>query len=178
MNGASRPGAAAGKCPLRRPLFTKDMAIPDIEIHTGIVKDVVNNGAGITFTVGEPPLLLSLGALPNRGGTLSSVAITPNALDAGEYIAVAVRPSLLQPLNYVLLAYRRPRNEAHPVNFTLAAWILAASIFGMVASIFAGTVTDGLSLLAASVLVAIPCTLRLLSVRRGVRLLRQWQAPV
>jgi|SRR5579862_2238021 len=151
------------------------MGIFDPEIRAGIVKNVVNTGSGISFKLGTPPLLLSLGALPNkRFGTL----FAPNKLDADEYIGVAVRRSLLQPLNYVLLAYRRPRAEVHLANFTTAAWGLVASTCAMIGTALTDTLTEGITLFAVSALVATPCVFRLLSVRKAALLLRQWQAPV
>lgn len=150
------------------------MRIPDIEIRTGVVREVQDNGAGIAFKLGNPPLLLSIGAVP-RLGRRSTVTVVPNAVSAGEYIAVAVRPSLLPQFNYALLAYKRPGGAVHPANFTLAKWILVGSGCVMLASIFAGSPTKSVALFAVAGLVAISCAFRLLAVRKGVQLLRRWQ---
>jgi hypothetical protein len=119
-------------------------------------------------------MALSIGAIPSRmpAGTLIS-----SEIDANEYIVVAVRRSLLQPLNYVLLAYRRPRGEARAANFTLAAWGLVAGVVGFGASMLADTVADGIAGVVASSLVLVPAALRILSVRKAKLLLEAWREP-
>jgi hypothetical protein len=148
--------------------------MPDIEVRAGFVSELADNGAGITFKPGDPPMALSIGAIPSRmpAGTLIS-----SEIDANEYIVVAVRRSLLQPLNYVLLAYRRPRGEARAANFTLAAWGLVAGVVGFGASMLADTVADGIAGVVASSLVLVPAALRILSVRKAKLLLEAWREP-
>jgi hypothetical protein len=146
----------------------------DIEVRAGLVSEVCDNGAGITFKFGHPPITLSIGAIPSRApaGTLLPITVDP-----GDYIVVAVCKSLLQPLNHVLLAYRRPRGEVYAANFTLAAWGVVASIAGLAASSLADTIPDGIAGVAASSAVLIPAAVRLLSVRKAKLLLEQWREP-
>jgi hypothetical protein len=48
-----------------------------IEVRTGFVFDVADNGAGVMFKFGEPPVALSIGAIPSRmpAGTLTPTAV-------------------------------------------------------------------------------------------------------
>jgi hypothetical protein len=144
----------------------------DIEVRTGLVSEVFENGAGITLKFGEPPMMLSIGAMPSR---VRTVTLVPMEVDPGEYLAVAISKSLLQPLNYVLLAYRRPRGEVHATNFTLAAWGVVAGVAGLAASTLADTIQNGIAAVAVSSAVLVPGAVRLFSVRKAKLLLAQWR---
>jgi hypothetical protein len=105
----------------------------DIQIVSGFVTEVSNNGAGISFNIGTPPICLTMGAFPTRVASPGSQPI-----DNNDYIAVAVSPSAFQGSGYELLSFRRvgQRGPAHPTNFTLAAWVLVLSVGGVAASFF------------------------------------------
>lgn len=145
-----------------------------IEVRAGIVADVSDNGAGITFNLGTPPMVLSIGAVPTR---MPPGTLIPNAVDPGEYIAVAICKSILQPLNYVLLAYRRPRGEIHAANFKTAAFAAAAGTVGLSACLLAATPAEGIAGISASLVVLVPAVLRLLAVRKATSLLKQCREP-
>jgi hypothetical protein len=148
----------------------------DIEIRSGLVSEVMDTGAGLSFNIGTPPISLTLGAIPTK--TLPET-FKLRSLDNDEWIAVAVRRSAFQGSGFALLSYRRlgQRGSAHPANFTLAAWVLALSVGGVAVSFAADNLTTALGYAACFVLLAIPCVLRLLSVRKATRLLGDWQPP-
>jgi hypothetical protein len=149
----------------------------DIEVISGFAKDVSDNGDGISFCVGSPPISLTLGAMPKRAppGTFGPPPIGPN-----EWIAVAVRRSAWEGSGYALLAYRRLglRGSAHATNFTLAAWLLVLSVAGAALSFTADQFSTAFGYAACFALLAIPCLYRIVSVRRAARLLQSWEPPV
>ena len=111
----------------------------DIQVRAGLVSEVGDDGAGVTFKFGDPPITLSIGTIPSR---MPAGRLLPITVDAGDYIVVAVCKSLLQPLNHVLLTYRRPRGEVYAANFTLAAWGVVAGVAGLAASTLADTIPE------------------------------------
>jgi hypothetical protein len=150
----------------------------DIEIVSGFVSEIMNTGAGFSFSIGTPPISLTLGAIPTKTAGLPE-AFTLRPLDNSDWVAVAVRRSAFQGSGYALLSYRRlgQCGPARPANFTLAAWVLVLSVFAIAVSFSADDFTSGLGYAACFALLAIPCVLRLLSVRKATRLLRDWEPP-
>jgi hypothetical protein len=148
-----------------------------IEIRSGMALEVSDNGSGITFSVGTPPISVSLGAMPKRApqGTFG-----PPPIGENEWIAVAVRPTAWLGSGYALLSYRRlsMRGSARPANFTVAAWLLALCAFGIAMSFLADNLSTALGYATCFILLAVPCVFRLISVRSATRLLQNWQAPV
>ena len=120
--------------------------MPDIEIISGFAEGVVDNGSEVTFSLGTPPIVLAIGTYPVRNfmgpGSLIPALITPQ-----EWLAVAVQRNYFYGSSYVLLAFRRfgLRGDAQAANFTIAAWILAFSVLGMVASFRNDTLTHAVN---------------------------------
>lgn len=148
-----------------------------IEILSGMASEVSDTGAGIAFHIGTPPISVTIGAPSKR---MSLGFFQPPSISESEWMAVAVCLTAWQGAGYVLLSYRRlsMRGSAHPANFGIAACLLALSAFGIAKSVLADNLSTSSAYAACSVALAIPCVLRLLSVRKATRLLQNWQAPV
>jgi hypothetical protein len=154
------------------------MLAEDIEIVTGFAKDIAVAGFGVRFTLGMPPMSLTLACLPRRS-YVTDVPI-PLAIEPDEWLAVAVRRSSVEGPGRVLLAYRRlgQSGKAEPANYTIAAWLLFATVVGGVFGFLAAGVVGRIVVAAVLMMVAIPSIYRLCSVRVALQLLRQGKAPV
>jgi hypothetical protein len=148
-----------------------------IEIRSGKASEVSYTGAGIAFRIGDPPISVSIGALPMLA---TSGMFAPPPIKENEWIAVAVQPTAWLGSGYALLSYRRLGlgGPSRPANFSLAAWLLGLSAFGIAMSLPAKNLSTAIGHAACFVLLAIPCALRLLSVRKATRLLQNWHATV
>jgi hypothetical protein len=148
-----------------------------IAIRSGMASEVSDTGAGIAFRIGTPPISVTIGAPSKR---MSLGFFQPPSISENEWMAVAVLLTAWRGTGHVLLSYRRlsMRESARPANFWVAACLLALSAFGIARSVLADNFSTSSVYAACSVLLAIPCVVRLLSVRKATRLLQNWQAPV
>lgn len=148
----------------------------EIEIYSGFAQDVFNNGAGVSFKLGSPPIALALWRIPRRNALN---ALAPPPIAPNEWLAVAVRRSNFSGSGYVLLALRRLglRGDAEAANATLAAWLLALGIAGAAASSLADSAAQVFSYATCFLLLIALCVFRIFSVRRATRLLQAWKDP-